>query len=189
MKGKKALGSDALNQHHIWPSDTRWRTAAGSSNTAAAATTAAYITQSSSSNSSSSCTLYACIYNWLLDCSDDTSIIIVDIFTLVTKYMAPTKKMRLAHQKKEKSAVRDSNHLLSCCTSRAAINLLPHYVAYVKRDCYVSIRMNRRTLGFFDKKTTEPVAERPREHGRGRPRQSRERRVRRGMSSKHHTEW
>ena len=45
-------------------------------------------------------------------------------------------------------------------------------------------------LGYFDHKTkTTPVGGRRREHGRGRPRQSRERRARWGTSSKQRTEW
>ena len=59
----------------------------------------------------------------------------------------------------------------------------------IDRDWYVSICTNRR-LGKFDLETkTAPAAGRRREHGRGRPRQSRERRAWRGTSSKHHTEW
>ena len=48
----------------------------------------------------------------------------------------------------------------------------------IDRDWYVSICTNRR-LGKFDLETkTAPAAGRRREHGRGRPRQSRERRAR-----------
>ena len=63
------------------------------------------------------------------------------------------------------------------------------FTVYIDRDWYVSIRTNRR-LSYFDQKTkTAPVAGRRREHGRGRSRQSRERRERWGTSSKHHTGW
>ena len=44
--------------------------------------------------------------------------------------------------------------------------------------------------GYFDEKTkTAPLAGRRREHGRGRPWQSRERRARLFTSSKHHPKW
>ena len=104
--------------------------------------------------------------------------------------MAPTKKMRLAHQKKEKSAVRDSNHLLSCCTSRAAINLLPHYVVYINRDCYVPIRTSRR-LDFF---LTQKSESRTRRRDDASTAEAAPGRVGRdeqdeGMSSKHRAEW
>ena len=68
------------------------------------------------------------------------------------------------------------------------------FLVYTDRKRYVPMAMNRR----FDiwKKThthththTEPVAGRRREHGGGRPRQSRERRIRWGTSCKYHTEW
>ena len=41
----------------------------------------------------------------ILDCSGATSIIILHIFTLVTKYMAPTKKVKMAHKKRAPSEI------------------------------------------------------------------------------------
>ena len=64
------------------------------------------------------------------------------------------------------------------------VTLLAIYQIYIKSE-----RTNRH-VGRFDEKTkTAPLPGRRREHGRGRPRQSRERRAWWGTSIKHHTEW
>ena len=54
-------------------------------------------------------------------------------------------------------------------------------------DVYLYVRIH--TGNFEEKTKTALLPRRQREHGRGRPRQSRERRARWGTSSKHHTEW
>ena len=93
--------------------------------------------------------------------------------------------------RKKKAAIRDSNHrrLASGDRDLPAIPLYFLHFVYIDRYWYVPVPTNRR-LGYFEQKTkTPPVGARRREHGRSRPRQSRERRAMRGTSSKHHTEW
>ena len=113
------------------------------------------------------------ISDGLLDCSKDTSIIIVHIFTLVTNDMPPTKKVKLAPEDKkgpskfEPLTLRLHGQLLTCYpTTKVGLS-------YIDRDWYVSVRTNRR-LDRLTKTKTEPVAGRRREHDRGRPRQSRD---------------
>ena len=67
--------------------------------------------------------------------------------------------------------------------SLPAIPLYFLHFVYIDRYWYVPVPTNRR-LGYFEQKTkTPPVGARRREHGRSRPRQSRERRATWGTSS------
>ena len=111
-----------------------------------------------------------------LDCSDDTSIIIAHIFTLVTKiHGASKKKVKMAHTQK-KNAIRDSNPRPSSHHGHRPNGHPILFVAFNDRYWYVPIRTNRR-LGYFDQKTkTAAVTGRRREHDLGRSLQSRERR-------------
>ena len=95
-------------------------------------------------------------------------------------------------KKKEKKKKKNSPPRFELRTPRAQRQRSTCYSAlflvYTGRDWYVYIRTNRRMV-YFDKKTkTAPAAGRRREHGRGRLRQSRERRAR-CTSSKHDTDW
>ena len=103
---------------------------------------------------------------------------------------ASKKEVKMAHKKwikNNKNAIQDSNHwpsgFLDGDLPATSLCFLHTRAGF----WYVPIRTNRRLDIWTTKTKTEPVAGR-REHGRSRPRQSRERRTRLGLSSKHHTE-
>ena len=66
-----------------------------------------------------------------------------------------------------------------------------HYLICIQIDMDVYVRIEKwdRNSCFDQKAKTAPLPGRRREHGRGRPRQSRERRARWGTASKQHAEW
>ena len=107
--------------------------------------------------------------------------------------MVPKQKNLTNSTAKKKRARRELNSRLRTLTD--LIILFDHPVSNLicvqtDMDLFVRIETWGNRNSYFDQKPkTAPIPGRRREHGRGRPRQSRERRAKRGATSKQHTEW
>ena len=135
MKSKKTLGPDLMNQQKMWPSSTRLRTAAGRDQQQKEAA-ALCMKHSGIPTRRASLTPAAalCMHIKLLDCPDDTwviiTVIIAHIFTL-------EQKKQKWHTKKSLSEIRTPDAEVS----GTATYLLPHSVSWrIDRDWNVSTR-------------------------------------------------
>ena len=135
-----------------------------------------------------------------IDCGEDTrsscGIIILQIFSTPWN---KNNKVKIAHNKT--TAIRDSNHGRQGISDSDLPATLLHdhsyfFAVHPNRDWYVSthlhVRIDAWELLTKKRKQHPPPGDdtstgRWREHGQGRPRQSRERRARWGTSSKHRT--
>ena len=121
------------------------------------------------------------IYKVLVLCCESTHTV---------PYKNRKKKKKNVTKTKEKASTPGFEPSTSFSKGLQSILHLNHPFPYENiSDWYLSIRTNTHVGNFDENTKTAPFRGRLREHGRGRPRQSRARRALWSTSSKHHTEW